>query len=83
MELSKKTTILFSPQLHKRLGQLARRRGVSMGELVRKACEECYGLASTEDRLEAVRRLGALSLPVGSPEQLERESMPDAEDLMP
>ena len=83
MELSKKTTILFSPYLHQRLSQLAQRQGVSMGELVRNACQECYGIASVEDRVAAVRSLEALSLPVGNPDQMERESMPSPEELLP
>ena len=40
MELSKKTTILFPPDLHRRLAQLAAQRGTSLGTLVRRACEQ-------------------------------------------
>ena len=83
MELSKKTTILFPPHLHQTLSQLARRRGVSMGELVRKACQKCYGVPLVQDRLAAVRRLESMSLPVGDPDQMERESMPSAEEFLP
>lgn len=64
MELSRKTTILFSPALHDRLTRLAGLRGLSLGELVRRACEERYGLVSVEERLAAVRELASLSLPV-------------------
>ena len=45
MELSKKTTILLSPDLHQRLMRLAAARHVSLGELVRQACEKQVGLA--------------------------------------
>lgn len=83
MELSKKTTILFPPELHERLTRLAEVRGSSLGELVREACRERYGLVSEEERLEAVRELEALSLPVGEPEDLERESVPDPDELLP
>ena len=83
MELSKKTTILFSPSLHERLTQLASQRGVSLGELVRSACEREYGEASPEDRLAAVRELAAMRLPVGTPEEMARESLPAPEELMP
>jgi len=83
MELSKKTTILFSPDLYRRLTRLAAQRGVSLGQLVREACERQYGLLTEEDRLEAVRELASLDLPVGTPEEMERESVPDAGDMLP
>lgn len=83
MELSKKTTILFPPDLHDQLGRLARRRGMSLGELVRRACEERYGLRSTDHRLAAVDELEKLSLPVGEPEEMERESVPPVEEALP
>jgi hypothetical protein len=76
MELSKKTTILFPPELHERLSRLAEHRGTSLGDLVRRACETQYGLVPVDTRLEAVRELASFSLPVGDPEDLERESIP-------
>ena len=83
MELSKKTTILFSPELHDRLTRLAERKGTSLGALVREACEAQYGGVSEEDRLAAVAALRDLSLPVGTPADLERESIPSADELLP
>jgi hypothetical protein len=83
MELSKKTTLLFPPDLHRQLSRLAQQRGLSLGELVRRACEAQYGIVSKESRLAAVRDLEAMSLPVGDPEQIERESVPAPEDLLP
>jgi predicted DNA-binding protein len=83
MELSKKTTILFPPDLHARLAALAAQRGVSLGDLVRAACEREYRLASQEQRLAAVRELESMSLPVGAPEEMAEESVPSPEDLMP
>lgn len=83
MELSKKTTILFSPDLHRRLTRLAARQGVSLGELVREACEARYGAADDPRRIEAARALAGLSLPVGTPERMKRESQPDPADLLP
>ncbi len=83
MDLSKKTTILFSPELHRRLSELAERRGVSLGELVREACATAYSIVDQEDRVSAVRALAVLDLPVGSPRDLKRESVPDASTLMP
>lgn len=83
MELSKKTTILFSPEIHERLTELAARRGVSLGELVREACITRYGLVDAETRLAAVATLSALTLPVGSPQEMKLESVPSAGSLMP
>ena len=76
MELSKKTTILFPPQLYQRLASLADQRHTSVGELVREACRAQYSLTSRADRLALVERLGALTLPVGTVEEMERESVP-------
>ena len=76
MELTKKTTILFPPDLYQRLASLADQRHSSVGELVREACRVQYSLTSRADRLALVDRLGALSLPVGTVEEMERESVP-------
>ena len=83
MELSKKTTILFSPVLHDRLSKLAAERHVSLGELVRSACEIQYGLRSPESRLEAVRELATLHLPVADTRTMKEQSVPSAEALCP
>lgn len=83
MDLSKKTTLLFPPDLYSELTRLAQLRGVSLGELVRRACEAQYGLVSRESRLAAVRELEAMSLPVGDPDQMEKESVPGPGDLLP
>ena len=83
MELSKKTTILFPPELHERLSKLAAQRGESLGLLVRSACERQYGLSSLEERLAAVEDLASLDLPVGTPEEMARESVPTPEEIMP
>ena len=83
MELTKKTTILFPPDLHARLLRLAAQKGTSLGDLVRTACERQYGIATLEERQAAVEALAALDLPVGTPEEMARESVPDPEELMP
>ncbi len=49
---------------------------------MRSACEKQYGLASVEERLAAVEALAALDLPVGSAEEMARESVPPPEDPM-
>ena len=83
MELTKKTTILFPPDLHERLSRLAEQQGTSLGDLVRKACEIQYGLVSAETPLETVGPLAAMSLPVGDAGAMKRESVPGAENLLP
>jgi hypothetical protein len=82
MELTKKTTILFPPDLYNRLAQLARQRDSSVGELVREACRAQYPLSTASERLALVEQLASFSLPVGTPEEMERESVP-AVDPMP
>lgn len=83
MELTKKTTILFSPDLHRRLSELAARRGRSMGDLVREACEIQYGVVGGSEQLAAVAALSQLGLPVGDPAVMKRESVPAADALLP
>ena len=83
MELTKKTTVLLSPDLHEHLTRTAKEREKSLGQLVREACEIQYGHVSSEDRLRAVDELRRLSLPVGSPRKMKRESVPEPHDLLP
>ena len=82
-KLTKKTTILLQPDLHRRLTRLADQRGTSLGELVRSACEKQYGIGGSEERIRAVRAIGALELPVGAPGQMKRESQPQPDELLP
>jgi hypothetical protein len=82
MELSKKTTILFPPDLHNQLELLAKEKGTSIGELVRQACRERYRLGSKEERLEAIDRLSRLNLPVGAPDEMKRESVVESDKLV-
>ena len=83
MELSKKTTILLSPEQHEQLTKIALERGCSMGSLVREACEKQYGLVNADERIAAVAALKELHLPVSSVKQMKRESVPKAGDLLP
>jgi predicted DNA-binding protein len=83
MELTKKTTILFPPELHRRLSKLAARQGSSLGALVREACERQYGIAGSAAGLEAVEALAGLRLPVGKVGAMKRESVPTAGALLP
>lgn len=81
MELTKKATILFPPDLYDQLVRTAKQRETSVGELVRSACRSQYGLSTREARRSAVAKLASMGLPVGSPEQMERESVPGVEPL--
>jgi len=83
MALSMKTTILLTPELHERLRRLAALRGVSMGDLVRRACEQQYGRAGREERIAIVHKLAALSLPVGEPDEMVAESVRSPAELLP
>ena len=83
MELTKKTTILLPPDLHQQLAAIARERKVSVGHLIRSACWKQYGVVPKEERLNAVRELCRLGLPVDSVAQMKRESVPDPASLMP
>ena len=81
--LTKKTTILLQPELHRRLTRLADQRKTSLGELVRTACEKQYGIGGSQERIQAVRAIGALELPVGAPGQMKRESQPQPDEFLP
>lgn len=75
MELSKKTTILFSPEQHEQLARLAEQRSSSIGELVRDACTEVHGFSMPEDRRNAVAEISRLSLPVSDVATMKRQSV--------
>lgn len=82
-QLTKTITILLSEDQHRQLTSLAAREGVSLGELLRQAALEKYGLVSPEVRLEAVDALADLDLPVGGVRSMKEESVPKPEDLLP
>ena len=81
MELSKKTTILFPPDLYAHLARVAEEKSMSLGQLVREACVELYGFTAPADRLAAVEELARLALPVGTPTKMKRESVPEPEEI--
>lgn len=45
-----------------------------MGALIREALEKLYAESEKEERLQAIRELSALQLPVADWEEMERES---------
>jgi len=83
MALTKKTIVLFPPELHRRLTLIAAERHTSMADLVRRACEREYGCATREEKLAAVKRMTSLRLPISDIEQMKRESRPDPRDFAP
>ena len=73
--LTRRVQVLFSSDEVIRLQAIARAKGESLGALIRKAVEEVYLQHEQQERLDAVQRMAALSLPVTDWEQMERESM--------
>ncbi|MCM8813836.1 MAG: type II toxin-antitoxin system HicB family antitoxin [Candidatus Omnitrophica bacterium] len=71
--LTQKTTLLLSPELHKQLTELAALTHVSVGELIRRAVVERYLLSDRQKRLAAVRGLSQLNAPTGNWQTIERE----------
>ena len=83
MELSKKTTILLSPRLYRLLKGISKAKNLSIGALIRTACENQYGLSSESEALAAAKRLSLLALPVDTPSVMKREAVPGPKELMP
>jgi len=71
--LSVKTTVLFEPGQYRELKRKAAAVGKPLGELVRVAVAQVYGLGSPADRLAAVERLARLEAPVGEWSEMEAE----------
>ena len=73
--LTKRGQVLLDPFQYQRLGEIARQRNCSVGALIREAIEQVYLQSATDERLEAVRALAAMQLPVAGWEQMEQESV--------
>ena len=80
MPLTSRVQVLFEPAQLLRLRTLAEAEGKSVGALVREAVERAYLDDERRDRMAAVERLVAMSLPVAEWEQMERESTDRYED---
>ena len=75
MELSHKTTILFSEDQFSSLKSMAKVKGKSVGELIRRACEQVYASNSKDGAINAVMELEKLDLPVSSVEEMKMEQV--------
>lgn len=74
MELiTKKTTILLSKRLHRRLQRLSKITNKSMGRLLRDAAERQYFAVPPDERAAAVKKMAAMQIPVGSPAEIKAE----------
>lgn len=71
--MTKKTTILFPPRMYRQLERVAKEQGTSVAHLVRQAALQRYLLPDRRTRLEAVKAIAAMSLPVSDWPQMERE----------
>jgi hypothetical protein len=67
--LSKRVEVLFDPKQYAGLEQEARRRGESVGSLVREAVERQYLLPSREERRTALKELLSIKLDISSWEE--------------
>jgi len=76
MELSHKTTILFSENQFSSLKSMAKAKGKSIGELIRSACEQVYASDNNSGAVDAVFELEKLNLPVASVKEMKLEQMP-------
>lgn len=73
MELSVKTTVLFSERQYRHLKRVAQSRKKSVGELIRSACDREYGLVPRTEAMEAVAELAEYRLPVADTATMKRE----------
>lgn len=71
--LTKKTTILFSPDLYTQLKELAVISKTSVAQLIRRAVIERYLLSDKKRRLKAVEDLVKIGGPVSEWETMEKE----------
>jgi len=73
--LTKRVQVLLDPFQYQRLDEIARQRNCSIETLIREAIDRVYLHNAIEERLEAVRTLAAMQLPVTDWEQMAQESV--------
>jgi len=69
---NKRTQVLLSEEQYERLMQESRQRGESLGSLIREAVDRAY-TNDRERKLEAVKRIAAMELPVTDWKAMEEE----------
>ena len=88
-----RVNLTIDPDLWERTKRLAQERHTSASALVASALEEALRRPNLEARLQAVRRMAARNLPIGTPEEIEAEielgrsmsmasCMPDLDDVL-
>lgn len=70
--LTERLQILVTADQRRRLEHEARRRGTSVGRVVRDSVDAQLGRRSVEERQAAVERIAALSARFATPEELNR-----------
>ncbi|MBI4757549.1 MAG: ribbon-helix-helix protein, CopG family [Chloroflexi bacterium] len=73
--LTKRVQVLLEPPQFARLEEIAKVRKSSVGALIREAVGKEYFRTDRKERLAAVERMAAMTLPVADWEQMERESV--------
>lgn len=69
---TKRTQVLLSEEQYTRLMREAQARGESMGSLIREAVDHAYS-SDRERKLEAVKRIAAMELPVADWKSMKEE----------
>lgn len=72
-QIEKKTTILLTHTLHRRLLKLSHITGKSMGQLMREAAEKQYFSAPPAEKREIVRKMAAMNVSTGTPEEIKAQ----------
>ena len=69
----KKTTLLFEEHTYKRLQEKSKAEKLSIGELVREAVTNYYGIKNSKEKMEALQKLGRMNMPVSDYEEMEKD----------
>lgn len=69
----KKTTLLFEEQTYKKLKEKSKVEKTSIGELVREAVANYYGIKSNREKMEALKKLSQMNMPVSDYEEMKKD----------